>query len=230
MSNLREKQIFLYICGKIKRKMEKEQPDRGISSKYMLKKPGATRTNLQREADVWWMVKQVANGRTYREVAEELSKTSPYKLDVSTICRDLESVLVEWKRENMSCIDGFIAQKLAEIEEIKAKVMRDYEHSKTLRPKEYAAMMRRGFTIDEVDELYTETDENGKLKRPLAGDPRYLEVYLRMIEKEMKLLGIDSGNDVAQQTIINYSFNNVDMSELADIADKLQDAMEVDEQ
>ena len=91
----------------------------------------------------------------------------------------------------------------------------DYEKSKTLRPNEYAALMKRGMTVDEIDEMY-ET-------RQLGGDPRYVEVLLHLQQQRMRLLGIDKGVDVAQQTIVNYNFGNLSDDALAKMADSLQD-------
>jgi len=48
----------------------------------------------------------------------------------------------------------------------------------------------------------------------------------------MELLGISNGNDVGQQTIVNYNFTDVDINTLSSIADRLQDGKEkeIDEQ
>ena len=39
----------------------------------------------------------------------------------------------------------------------------------------------------------------------------------------MRLLGLDKGADVQQNTIINYSFGNASLEELGRLADQLQD-------
>ena len=57
----------------------------------------------------------------------------------------------------------------------------------------------------------------------MAGDPRYLETLLHLQAQRMKLLGLDKGADVQQNTIINYSFGNAPLDELGRLADALQD-------
>ena len=66
----------------------------------------------------------------------------------------------------------------------------------------------------------------------MAGDPRYIDTLLRLQHQRMELLGISNGNDVGQQTIVNYNFADVDINTLSNIADRLQDSkrQEIDEQ
>ena len=70
--------------------------------------------------------------------------------------------------------------------------------------------------MDEIDEMYEE-------RGGMAGDPRYLETLLHLQAQRMKLLGLDKGADVQQNTIINYSFGNAPLDELGRLADALQD-------
>ena len=57
----------------------------------------------------------------------------------------------------------------------------------------------------------------------MAGDLRYLGTLLHLQAQRMKLLGLDKGVDVQQNTIINYSFGNAPLDELGRLADALQD-------
>ena len=85
--------------------------------------------------------------------------------------------------------------------------------------------MKRGYTAEEIDQLYEE-------RGGMAGDPRYLDTLLRLQKQRMDLLGLSHGNDVAQQTVVNYNFADIDINDLSAIADKLQDNKknEIDEQ
>lgn len=183
------------------------------------------RNLLDREKDTWYAVSEVAKGRTYQEIADELNAKNPnYHLTRTSIMDDVERVLVEWKRENMENIDAYIAKDLMRIESIEKIVREDYERSKTLRPSEYAVLMKRGMTIEEIDEMYKD--------RPLAGNPMYIDTLLRLQMQRMRLLGLDKGRDVAQQTIINYDFRGARLDEILGIADALQDGKKqsIDEQ
>lgn len=174
------------------------------------------RTELDREQDVWYAVAELAKGKSYREIATALSEKKGYHIAFQQVYKDVQEVLVEWKRQNMENIDAYIAKDLARLEEIERIVLQNFEKSKLPRPNEYASLMKRGMTAEEIDEMYEE-------RGGMAGDPRYLETLLHLQRQRMDLLGIGRGNDVPQQTIINYGFNDVDLKDLAGVVDKIQD-------
>lgn len=174
------------------------------------------RTELDREQDVWYAVAELAKGKSYREIATALSEKKGYHIAFQQVYKDVQEVLVEWKRQNMENIDAYIAKDLARLEEIERIVLQNFEKSKLPRPNEYASLMKRGMTAEEIDDMYAE-------RGGMAGDPRYLETLLHLQRQRMDLLGIGRGNDVPQQTIINYGFNDVDLKDLVGVVDKLQD-------
>lgn len=174
------------------------------------------RTELDREQDVWYAVAELAKGKSYREIAAALTEKKGYHIAFQQVYKDVQEVLVEWKRQNMENIDAYIAKDLARLEEIERIVLQNFEKSKLPRPNEYASLMKRGMTAEEIDEMYEE-------RGGMAGDPRYLETLLHLQRQRMDLLGIGRGNDVPQQTIINYGFNDVDLKDLVGVVDKLQD-------
>ena len=197
--------------------MKEEQiPEKASKSQLIVGGQGH-RTELDREQDVWFAVAELAKGRTYREIAADITEKKGYHIAHQQVYKDVQEALVEWKRENMQNIDAFIARECARLEEIERRVLADYEKSKLPRPNEYAALMKRGYTPEEIDEMYSE-------RGGYAGDPRDLETLLHLQRQRMDLLGINRGNDVPQHTVVAYQFNNVDLSTLADIADKLQDS------
>ena len=195
--------------------MAEKIPER--ASRSMLEVPiGAKRNQLDIEKDTWWAVAELAKGKTYREIAKELSEKNGYSISYVQIWHDINDALIAWKRENLENIDAYIARDLARLEQIEAIVLQNFEKSKLPRPLEYAALMKRGLTMDEIDEMYEE-------RGGMAGDPRYLETLLHLQAQRMRLLGLDKGADVQQNTIINYSFGNASLEELGRLADQLQD-------
>lgn len=184
-----------------------------------------SRNELEKERDTWWAVSELAKGKTYREIADELQKKTGKGVSHVQIYHDIEEVLVEWKRQNLENIDAYIAKDLARLEEIESIVLKNFEKSKLPRPNEYASLMKRGYTAEEIDQMYEE-------RGGMAGDPRYIDTLLRLQHQRMELLGISNGNDVGQQTIVNYNFADVDINTLSNIADRLQDSkrQEIDEQ
>ena len=178
------------------------------------------RTELDREQDVWYAVAELAKGKSYREIAAALTEKKGYHIAFQQVYKDVQEVLVEWKRQNMENIDAYIAKDLARLEEIERIVLQNFEKSKLPRPNEYASLMKRGMTAEEIDDMYEE-------RGGMAGDPRYLETLLHLQRQRMDLLGIGRGNDVPQQTIINYGFNDVDLKDLVGVVDKLQDKQKI---
>ena len=174
------------------------------------------RTELDREQDVWYAVAELAKGKSYREIATALSEKKGYHIAFQQVYKDVQEVLVEWKRQNMENIDAYIAKDLARLEEIERIVLQNFEKSKLPRPNEYASLMKRGMTAEEIDQMYEE-------RGGMAGDPRYLETLLHLQRQRMDLLGIGKGNDVPQNTIVQYNFGDAGVEELSKIADALQD-------
>ena len=187
--------------------------------------PGKKRNELDLQKDVHYEIAELAKGKTYAQIAEDISKANGYSVSAVQVWKDCSKALVEWKRENMANIDAYIAKDLMRLEHLEQIVTENFEKSKLPRPQEYAALMKRGLTMEEIDEMYEE-------RGGMAGDPRYLEVLLHIQKQRLDLLGIGKGNDVAQSTIVQYNFNGASLDQLAAIADNLQDGKkkEIDEQ
>ena len=94
------------------------------ASRSMLEVPiGAKRNQLDIEKDTWYAVAELAKGKTYREIAQELSEKNGYSISYVQIWHDINDALIEWKRENMANIDAYIARDLARWEQIEAIVL-----------------------------------------------------------------------------------------------------------
>lgn len=172
------------------------------------------RNILEIEADRNWAVRQVSLGRTYQEIADELNEGRGYSITKEQVRVDIEKAIVEWKRENMENIDVMVGRELARIEEIERIVMSDYEKSKNLKAVDYAALMKRGLSVDEIDAMF-----EGKM----PGNYQYMETMLHLQMQKLKILGIDRGNDVPTNTIVQYNFGSLNDVQLAALADRLQD-------
>lgn len=197
--------------------MGEHAPEKASKKQLAIKRGNNhNRNHLDREKDAWWAVQQLARGKTYREIAKEISEKNGYYISHYTIWHDIEDVLVEWKRENMDNVEAFIAKEIARLEEIESLVMKNFEKSKLPRPNEYASLIKRGMTPEEIDQMYEE-------RGGMAGDPRYLETMLHLQKQRMELLGINKGNDLPQQNVVNYNFGDTSIDDLAKLADILQD-------
>src|SRR5574344_163405 len=162
-------------------------PEKAKRSKLVVHRGNNHNRNLiDREKDAWFAVGELAKGKTYREITQELNDKNGYNLSHVQVWHDIEEILVEWKRENMANIDAFIAKELP-------------------RPNEYASLMKRGMLPEEIDYMYEE-------RGGMAGDPRYLETLLHLQKQRMDLMGLSQGTDVAQNTIVQYNCGNADVA------------------
>ena len=152
--------------------MKEEQIPEKATKEQLIVGGQGHRTELDREQDVWFAVAELAKGRTYREIAQMISEKKGYHLAHQQVYKDIQEVLIEWKRENMQNIDAFIAREVARLEEIERRVLSDYEKSKLPRPNEYAALMKRGYSPEEIDEIrlaHAAPEENwGQARRKIV--------------------------------------------------------------
>lgn len=187
------------------------------ASKFELTPHGREHRNmLDSSKDMWFIMREVAKGRTYADIAEWLTELNGYKVQAGGVYTAVRRAMLEWKRDNLKNIDGFIACELGKLEELEAKVLADYERSRVPKPQEYAALLKQGMTLEEIDAWYEK-------KGGYAGDPTYLDKLLSLQQRRMKMLGIDAGNDVPQTTIVNYGFDIKDLGELSAIVGNMQD-------
>lgn len=198
-------------------KKDKESQERASRTQLKLVNSGGKRNELQMAADDWWVVNQVGAGKTYKAIADELNLMRPgLNISPEGVRLEVQRCMVEWKRENMENIDAIIGKELVRLEGIEETVYADYERSKNLKAVDYGTLLKRGLTVEEIEEMF-----QGKI----AGDPRYLEVLLHVQKQKLQLLGLNKGNDVKQQTIVAYQFNGMSDEALAKMADGLQDKM-----
>lgn len=95
--------------------MKEEQIPEKATKEQLIVGGQGHRTELDREQDVWFAVAELAKGRTYREIAQMISEKKGYHLAHQQVYKDIQEVLIEWKRENMQNIDAFIAREVARL-------------------------------------------------------------------------------------------------------------------
>lgn len=180
------------------------------------------------DKDIWLACKLLAQGKTYKETSDILAKENDYRIDTTVLRRTIQELMVRWKRENLDCIDAIVVKEFLRLEEMERQALEQFEKSKHLRPNEYAILMKRGMTVEEIDDMYAEKEHE------LAGNPQYLDTLLRIQQRKLQLIGVGSGNDVPQVTINQYNFADADIEDLSKIADRMQDAklreLTIDEQ
>lgn len=185
--------------------------------KYLVTPHGSSHRNItDANKDAWLIMKEAAKGHSFSEIAEWMTELNGYKVTADAVYKSVRRAMVEWKKENLKNTDEFIAYELGKLEQLESIVLADYERSRVPKPQEYAALVKQGMTMEEIDKWYEK-------KGGYPGDPSYLDRLLQISQRKMKMLGIESGVDIATTTIVNYGFDMKDFSELSDIVGRMQD-------
>jgi hypothetical protein len=124
---------------------------------------------LERRREV---ARRYSRGEAQWEIARAL------RVNAATITRDLDAVRKEWRAEALGDLGKVVAEQLARIDECERQAWagwaKSQENAETLRAK------KRG-----------DVAETEKVSKGQAGDPRFLDVVLRCVERRCKLLGIE---------------------------------------
>jgi hypothetical protein len=124
---------------------------------------------LERRREV---ARRYSRGEAQWEIARAL------RVNAATVTRDLDAVRKEWRAEALGDLGKVVAEQLARIDECERQAWagwaKSQENAETLRAR------KRG-----------DVAETEKVSKGQAGDPRFLDVVLRCIERRCKLLGVE---------------------------------------
>lgn len=128
-----------------------------------------------------------------REIAAELSKVRSYTLSHQQICKDIKTVVAQWKTDTSAFIDERMESDLMKLERIENEAWQAWERSKGIK---------RTRTKTKVGEVVTKTikDEN------LIGDPKFLEVIRQVLQDRANLLGYMAPKKI--DTTVSISLTN----------------------
>jgi len=124
----------------------------------------------------------LVRGYTIAEICSELdvTKTTGYKM--------IKRVTDEWRRSAMSSINEVKAKELAKLDHIESAAWEGWERSKQSRRKQT------------IDSDILKLKDNPALRTPRKsksveedrdGDPRYLDMILKCVDRRIRILGID---------------------------------------
>lgn len=144
-----------------------------------------------------------------------------------TVFLDVQQVLIEWKRERFKDIDNYMQLELKKLDKIEVELWQAWENSKGSKRKTKIRGGAINNNIASGGELAERTLET------LNGDPRYLDLLLKVQERRAKLLGYNAPVKIdvynSQSTEENpagtgYDLNALPVDMLVQMAYKLQDA------
>lgn len=193
---------------------------------------GGKRTVEQREADKRFCAELFVKGYTYRQMADKLNeynheKGLEYTLTYKSVFMDIQQVLAEWKKERFKDIDNYMQLELKKLDKIEVELWQAWENSKGSKRKTKIknGTINNGIaTGGELAERTLETTD---------GDPRYLDLLLKVQERRAKLLGYNAPVKVDVYSAppkeespagAKYDVNALPVDILVQMAYKLQDA------
>lgn len=196
------------------------------------KMKGGKRTVEQREADKRFCANLFVKGHTYRDIADRLNEANhenglTYTITYKTVYQDINSVLAEWKKERFTDIDNYMQLELKKLDKIEVELWAAWEASKGSKRKTKI----KGGSID--DHIATGGQLAERSLETTNGDPRFLDLLLKVQERRAKLLGYNAPVNVnvyneppkeESPAGAKYDVNALPMDMIVEMAYKLQDA------
>lgn len=193
---------------------------------------GGKRTKEQRESDKSFCAELFVKGYSYKQIAEKLNERTKqnglnYTISIQQIYTDINNILASWKKERFDCIDKYMQLELKRLDKMEVELWEAWERSK--EPKRKTQI--RGGSI-----LKTHISGGILDKRELEdrnGDPRYLDLLLKVQERRAKLLGYNAPMKVnvyseppkeENPAETKYDINALPIDIVVEMAYKLQDA------
>lgn len=191
--------------------MGKRRKSRGVQKLAV-----GERTRRQQEYDGVVELRRYLQGWSYREIADEVNRLAlenglEYRVSPERVRCDIQRVLdgeVRKMRES-GMVDTLVAKESAKLDLLEKEAWFDYLKSREKR-----------VTVKTVDGQVSET------VRDSVGNPKFLDVLLRIMERRAKLLGVDSPVQVditARQggASRSYDFSGIPEEQLSRMADAL---------
>lgn len=196
------------------------------------RKRAGKRTVEQHEADKRFCADLFVKGYAYRVIADRLNEYNhgnglEYSVTYKTVFMDIQQVLIEWKKERFKDIDNYMQLELKKLDKMEVELWDAWEKSKSAKRKtkiiggNISDNSISGGTLDS-----RQIEDNN-------GDPRYLDLLLKVQERRAKLLGYNAPVKVDVCSLppkeespaeAKYDLGAIPVDMLVEMAYKLQDA------
>lgn len=175
-------------------------------------KESRKRSKAEIERDKLEIARQYLEQKTQNDIKEWIAKNRPYTLSLAMISITLKGLFAEWREQAVNKIDELKARDLAKLLDVERTATEAWERSLQNSEK----------TTHEHDEVPIDPGKNyGSKKKPKKpvlrvsvikenrdGDPRFLEIILKCIERRADILGYRPNKkieDGGEQTPVNVS-------------------------
>ena len=140
------------------------------------------RTPAQKQRDAVDIARLYIQHYTQEQIADWLGRNRPYRITRQQISLDLKGIFEEWRKESVRTLDERKAEELKRLDRIEAEAWLAWEKSKDEITR---VMQEKKGGVNGTIERATVTKEKSN------GDPRFMVVIDRCVERRAKLLGLD---------------------------------------
>lgn len=192
---------------------------------------GGKRTSVQREADIHFCIQLYLKGYTIRDIHERLMRNlsergMDYEISCQQVFNDIKAEMIEWKKENMMLVNEYIELEVRKLDKMEIELWDAWERSKSGKRRSEI----KGGNINNGNvsggTLSKRTLETGD------GDPRYLDMILKLYDRKAKLLGYNAPLNVniynkpseEETPGANYDISSLPTEMIVQMAYQLQDA------
>lgn len=138
--------------------------------------PVHKRTPDERERDLVIIAERILHGVAQAAIAKELG------ISQSQISYDLAEIRERWQAQANEAHGALVAQQLAEVREVKKSAWAAWENSRKPKRKSEAAI--KGASGNATTEKRTSEEQRD-------GNPTFLDLVVKAMEKEARLMGLD---------------------------------------
>ena len=143
------------------------------------------RTKAEREKDYVKEIELYLKGKYQHEIAEIIGVTQ------QQIAYDLKVIQKRWIKESKASIEQYRLRELGKIDQIEREAWEAWNESK----EEFNAKITKVSKVTKdakTGNIIPSTVDNTNKTEDRNGNPKYLEVIMKCIERRCKMLGIDA--------------------------------------
>lgn len=127
-------------------------------------------------------------GKTLHTITEWLNKNREYRMTVASVSRDLEAVRLVWRERATKLISERKAEELARLDRIESEAWDAWERSKKDAVNKFGQRKQSPAAGDKGPTVLHE--EVGTETKQRDGNPKFLELVARCVERRLDVLGI----------------------------------------
>lgn len=157
------------------------------------------RSRVEKERDRARIAQLYCEGKTLRDIARDLSENYDGGIAFQTISKDLKHIREEWRKSRIRDFDLAKAEELAKIDRVEAEAWSEWFRSRMDKEQQAEQHTERpgpNPAVGALREVLRTTKRHVKIERR-DGNPYFLDLVLRCVEKRCKILGLDAPSKIS---------------------------------